>query len=441
MFPFVGDYTQKDAEFGYAFIDNSANAYLNATRELTEAVSRAYAYITRTKYTFILGFANLPAYRSYENTVCIIDDDFDGEGFQEITQVSGFMKSNFPNTKVRVYTNEDSRCTIVSFDADPAPVSSVILALISTLPMLTAWGDTPSVDTEAMTLLKECLACSKGGGTDSLRGILSDIHKKLGLESVTRARFINDLRKHMISGTIAAMERTLSDLKSEIEAKEAYLCGLYGEMTSVQYEIAGCKLSAENISLDDIMDYLDKNPDVNISGDDRGLTITSVGSLDFYDEDLAERMVQNRDSALYHSMMPETKDIWCTFFDAVFVEKRYKIVLASEIYVPFDTTGRVSITHIYNEDALENPHYERYSCLGANQTEIRKLANNGMYVPMMEMCHAATQSINLAESPVVDFFISKLRSTEKPCVISPDGRRLTPVQALKEINKGGNNGA
>lgn len=435
MFPFVGDYTQKDEEVGYAFIDNSSNAYLSVTRELTEAVSRAYAYITKTEYTLVLGFANFPAYKSFENTVCIIEDDFDGEGFQEIPQVSGFMKSNFPNTKVRVYTNEDSRCTIVSFDADPAPASSVIPALISTLPMLTAWGDTPSVDAEAMTLLKECLACSKGGSIESLRKILSDIHKRLGLESITRAQFVKDLRKHMAAGVIAAKERALSDLKNEIKDKEAYLRECYGDMMRIQYEIVGCKMSAENISLDDIMDYLDKNPDVNIFGDDKGLTITSVGSLDFYDEDLAERMIRNRDSALYYSMLSGGKDKWSAFFDAVFIEKRYKIMLASEINVPFDNAGRVSITHVYNDEALENPHYERYACLGANQMEIRKLANGGMYVPMMEMCRAATQSINLAESPVVEFFVSRLRTSEKLCVISPDGRRLTPKQAVEEINK------
>lgn len=428
MLLFTGDkYKEKDAEMGYRFVRDAVGPYPSLVMGVVEAVSRAYAYVSKTKYTLFLGnYADT----TQSQTIWVAEEAPNLDGFIEIELISTFIKSHFADAKVRAFMNVEARRTVVILD----PVSSpILLTIMSTLPMLSAWEGPPAVGEDARTLLDGCLRFAQGGNIDTLRLELQEIHKKLGLEKVVRDEFLNKLGKCMADGVKNARMNALADLEREIDTLEANLREYYAQIKEIQYELAGVDAAADAISVKEIAKFLDKNPEISILGDDKAISITSLAPLEFYDEDLVERMIDNESSALYYSMLSDKKDVWKKFLKAVFVDKTYKVMLTSEIKVPFEQTGRVHTEHVFSGEALENPHHERYSCLGANQLEIRKFANNGMYVPMMELCRVATQSINFAELPVVEFFMRKIHATEVPCIVTPDGRRITPKQAVKEI--------
>ena len=107
----------------------------------------------------------------------------------------------------------------------------------------------------------------------------------------------------------------------------------------------------------------------------------------------------------------------------------------------FDLNGRVRglSGHNYGYEFREctpNTHIDRYSCMGNYERTINELLKNHNYIGAIEQCVASCKSMNFADSPVMQEFMSRLyglsgSNVNIRCIELPDGRVVEPKEAIE----------
>lgn len=195
----------------------------------------------------------------------------------------------------------------------------------------------------------------------------------------------------------------------------------------------------------EIMDYFLCNKNLILEKvDDRTMTFVVKGYVDFFDEDMAKTVIDNRRSYVYrpsgracNNYIPEGD--MKRLMTALFIDETLRMKFCAAY--KFELTGGVSALahHLYDyecRDCTPNPHTDRYSCMGDYQHVINELLKNHDYIGAIEQCSASCRSLNFGDSIVMQEFMNRLYGTGNgdnvniQCIELPDGRIVRPKEAI-----------
>lgn len=196
----------------------------------------------------------------------------------------------------------------------------------------------------------------------------------------------------------------------------------------------------------EIMDYfLHNNKLVLESVNNDSMVFVVKTYLEYFDEDLAERVIRNETSYVYrpngrgcNNIIP-AEDMRM-LMTAIFLDQKLRIKFCAAY--KFNMNGSVSAVSRYSfgaecRDCTPNTHIDRFSCLGNYQRSINELLKHHDYIGAIEQCSASCKSLNFNDSPVMQEFMRRMYgisdyqdSINTRCIELPDGTVVTPVDAI-----------
>lgn len=223
-----------------------------------------------------------------------------------------------------------------------------------------------------------------------------------------------------------------SYLKTKNES-EIYLLGLEAKIANSSEE-------------SEIMDYFLRNDKLVLERvTDDSMVFAVKTYLEYFDEDLAERVIKNDASYVYrpngrgcNNIIP-AEDMRM-LMTAIFLDQVLHIKFCAAYQ--FNMNGSVVALSRYAfgadcRDCTPNPHIDRYACLGNYQRAINELLEHHDYIGAIEQCAASCKSLNFSDSPVMQEFMRTMYgisdywdSINIKCIELPNGNVVTPVDAI-----------
>jgi len=233
-----------------------------------------------------------------------------------------------------------------------------------------------------------------------------------------------------ISYDIDRYNQTIYEKLREKREKEMRYMG-------VQAKISSASESAE------LMDYFLHNKSLSVvCVNDCEFTFEVCSYIEYFDEDLAQTIINNRESYVYkpdgRSMSGIPAEDMEKLMTAIFVDRSirmrfgaaYRMKLGTEVV---GLRGRDFSSPGY----MPNPHIHYHSCLGDYRPIINEMLSNGDYIGCVEQCCASCRSLNFGDGIVMSEFMKDMYSTVcKPCIELPDGSVVTPRDAIKWLKIG-----
>lgn len=165
------------------------------------------------------------------------------------------------------------------------------------------------------------------------------------------------------------------------------------------------------------------------------------GTIDFYDEDMASRVINNKSSYVYRYCGSRINNTQMEkLMTAIFLDETLKI----QTCALFDFTLGESVNapehYRFGQSCANyfpNPHLYYYSCLGNYRGRINDAIQKNNYIAAVELCVASTKSLNFADSTVMDSFMEAFvkGTVNNRCILLPDGRVVNPTDAIKWLEE------
>ena len=170
--------------------------------------------------------------------------------------------------------------------------------------------------------------------------------------------------------------------------------------------------------------------------------------ITYFDEDMARKVINNEASYIYRSggrvynnIIPA--DDMKKLFTAIFLDETLRIRVCAAYEFRLDSNVRAISNYSYGSeyrDYTPNTHIDRYSCLGSYEIQINKLLANRDYIGAIEQCVASCKSLNFGDSTVMTEFMRRLYgisdyTVNVRCIELPDGRVVTPKEAIKYLKQ------
>ena len=196
----------------------------------------------------------------------------------------------------------------------------------------------------------------------------------------------------------------------------------------------------------EIMDYFLHNKNLvleSVTNDSMVFVVKTY--LEYFDEDLAERVIHNETSYVYrpngrgcNNIIP-AEDMRM-LMTAIFLDQKLRIRFCAAY--KFNMNGSVSAMSRYGfgaecRDCTPNTHIDKFGCLGNYQRSINELLKHHDYIGAIEQCSASCKSLNFNDSPVMQEFMRRMYgipdyqgSVNTRCIELPDGTVVTPVDAI-----------
>lgn len=213
------------------------------------------------------------------------------------------------------------------------------------------------------------------------------------------------------------------------------------------YEIRLLGLEAKIASSGDeseIMDYFLCNKNItleSVNGD--YITFVVRGYLEYFDEDMAESVIENSNSYVYkpggracNNIIP-AEDVK-KLMTAIFIDQKFKVRFCAAYKFRFGQYVDALSAHNYGiecRDYMPNTHIDNHSCLGSYETHINKLITQNNYIGAIAQCMASCMSLNFGDSVVMKGFMKNIygiadRAVNNRCIETPDGVVRTPKEAI-----------
>lgn len=162
--------------------------------------------------------------------------------------------------------------------------------------------------------------------------------------------------------------------------------------------------------------------------------------LSYYDEDAVKRYIRNKSSYVYSHCGTRTGDIrkeqMEKLMNAIFVDEVLKIKFCAAYSFNLNGSVRAQNYHVFGTEFSEfmpNPHIDRFSCLGNNESKINNQLVKHDYIGAIEQCVASAKSLNWHDSTVMNEFFYQLTGRGDKnirCIELPDKTVVKPKEAI-----------
>lgn len=363
--------------------------------------------------------------------------------WHRLDKVTGFFKKSFD---VLCFINHESKsalifleninlrkmhylqCSVLAFLPwyfDPkAGVSELEMELIE------------SLRSKDSTAYKDCLAKiaeQYNFRSENIRRLLSGFELRYERQECEKIKDLIQSR----NGDIETHNRRISDCLKTIRDAEIRLLGLEAKISNSSDE-------------SEIMDYFLRNDRLVLeSVDDRDIVFTVKSCLEYFDEDMASRAINNDTSYVYRPVNRDyssriNKDDMRKLMTAVFIDQtvRIKVCATYRFSLDGDVSGLSSWNYGFEcREYTPNPHIDEYRCLGNYTISINEFLKQRDYIGAIEQCAASCKSLNFGDSIVMSEFMKRIYGVSShqnrinmKCFELPDGTVVTPKEAINWIN-------
>lgn len=243
------------------------------------------------------------------------------------------------------------------------------------------------------------------------------------------------------------VRRYIQDCITCIDGLNNQIGGYLKQKNNYEIQLLGLETKIANGSEEsEIMDYFlcnDKLILENVTDDSMVFAVKTY--LEYFDEDLAERVIRNDTSYVYrpngrgcNNIIP-AEDMRM-LMTAIFLDQKLRIKFCAAY--KFNMNGSVSAMSHYRfgaecRECTPNTHIDRFSCLGNYQRSINELLKRHDYIGAIEQCVASCKSLNFNDSPVMQEFMRRMYGISDyqgrintRCIELPGGTVVTPVDAI-----------
>jgi len=200
----------------------------------------------------------------------------------------------------------------------------------------------------------------------------------------------------------------------------------------------------------EIMNYFLVNPKLTLV-DVSGTLITFYvrDYLEYYNEDEAKICINNRNSCIYPYSNNGRHSDMERLMRAIFIDKKLRIRFCAAYQ--FNINGYVSALagfSGYGFDCAEftpNPHIDRYACMGDYERFVNEYLAQNDYIGAIEQTVASCKSLNFGDAYVMQEFMGRMYRGSRDdvnmrCIELPDGKVVTPEEAIGYLKQEDNNG-
>lgn len=263
--------------------------------------------------------------------------------------------------------------------------------------------------------------------------------------------------KRMLEGFETRFEKKECDrLTAEIESRNRRIkeyndaiVSLLRDKNSLNIKLMGLQVKiASGSNESEMMDFFlrSKNLDV-VDVSNTALHFVVKEYLDFFDEDLAERVINNKDSVVYHPNYHDLSgripfDDIKLLMTAIFIDQTLRIKFCAAYKLVLGEEARGVNGHDFGYgygEYMPNPHIQMHGCLGNYRPKINEFILRSDYIGAVSQCVASCKSLNFGDSVVMGEFMESLYGTRtslnNKCIELPNGSTVTPKEAIAWLKK------
>lgn len=358
-------------------------------------------------------------------------------GLTEDEQVSAFFNSQKANIGgVAFFFNQERKCSVLIVQRNTAAVlHAVQCAVMAYFPWYFPRDYKPS-ELE----MEVCNALTKTDKNTYINAI-AKIAEQYDFTTAKIKRLLEgydtfqleERRKACIGDTeyltdcIAEKKRMIADYLKQIREKHIEVMGLIAAIAEAKNRPS------------EVQTLFLKNKDRLMLErvEDGNITFIAKGYLEFFDEDLAARVLENKYSFLYEYDFPD--DEIAVIFRHIFIEQDVKLKFCAAYRVSHNECAGIRNYCSDNPKVsgfFPNPHINRYECLGDYESAIMDLITEGDISGAVQQCLASCSSLNLSDGAVMNKFMDYLESKkELKCFELPDGTAMSYDGLVKYFEK------
>lgn len=378
---------------------------------------------------------------SESNDACmrLMESSFEAqyEGWHRVEKVTVFFRKVF---NVLCFIHPENKSVVIFTDSmDVRRMHYLQCGIFAFLPW---YFDQQKGVTELEMALINSLREKK---SDKYLDCLAKIAEQYDFQTARVKRLLKGFETGYERRQIEVMKSTLNDIIRNLENLDRRYADYLRQKTDTEATLLGMELKIKNAGEEsEIMDYFLANRHLvlkNVDGTYMDFVVRAP--LDYFDEDMARRYLNNRGSYFYGYTSRGsvfTEENVEMLMREIFVSQRLKVQFCSAYR--FNLNGGVeSIPNYANYGAecreyTPNPHIDRYNCMGNYMRIINERLKERDYIGALEQCIASCKSLNIGDSPVMHEFVSRFceRSgggKNMRCVVMPDGSVLTPKEAIE----------
>lgn len=356
-------------------------------------------------------------------------------GYRKAENVTEFFRKSF---KVLCYVCPDSKNAVVFVENITLKKLHYLQAAI---PKFLPWYFGTEYSEEEKKLLRSFLEKSSGPYIQAIAELSAKYDFEKEYIRTKLAGFEHVFERRELEKAV----RKVQDLDGQIDSYYDAISSLMRERREIAVKRDGLEL-ALNSTKDgesELMEFFLCNKSVVLENvNDNGDIEFSVKTyMDFYDEDIAERTINNNRARIYSecytTYIPAEK--MRTLLTAIFIDRSVKLRVCAA-YKFRNLTVSAQSRHVFGSECkgyLPNPHINEYSCLGNYPVLINARLKENDYVGAISQCIASAKSLNFADGSVLTTFVEHLYGTdgerdmqEISCIELPDKRVVTPMEAI-----------
>lgn len=359
-------------------------------------------------------------------------------GFELKSDISILMEQTKLLERCRIYVNRDAKACIVVVNNLSLNTWHALQCLIPR--MLPAYFADKRLTQQEMELI----------------GSLNVETSERYIEVMGRMAEGIDFRGHLIRNIVGNIMTTAAN--NHIRSLEKSIAGIRDRLEELmfQYRNHTIELDQKNAALagyiirknagakdEEFLNFLTQmswfTPEDNTG---EGFTFVVRTYLDMFDPDMFETMADNNDSHIWEAGYGngfEDRVDRRLLLDAIFGhEATFKI--NSCAYFNLDVRGVIDSCRGYSfpaafKDCIPNPHLNYFDCFGDHYSLINDRIQSGDLMGAVMQCKTSASSLNVGESPTMRRFLEDLFTTDRKCIHLPDGRDVSPIEALNILKE------
>ena len=353
--------------------------------------------------------------------------------------VNRYVTQNAPCVNTRIYVNEKTnQAVIVAPDLDIKQFHFLQQTITHLFPCY--FKDQP--------LGKDEIELLKSFDSDNLP-LIKSLYAKLfdasGIKEKVKREKLSTFVTEMKKTELDRRQRMVDKLRSDADDLLRRYSNVLSDLKDANYNLQGFKISMREGIEDELLSYLDSNPNVYVvDTSPGGIDIIAKGFLDQVDSDALIEYIENDDSYLYYPEY-EYSDAFNDTDDRIALiealwgyNPKFKLLTCGYYSLRFENEARSVSGYDYPEDiiggAIPNPHINKYACLGNYGPLITQKMNNCDVIGAIDQCLLSVRSLNICEDVSVNELLDWLFTTDKMCLMNIEtGELLTPAQALEQI--------
>ena len=276
--------------------------------------------------------------------------------------------------------------------------------------------------------------------SDKYETCIAKIAEQYNFEEARIRKLLSGFETKYEEAQLQRMNELIADIMHSLERLDEQYANYLRNMRDYQNTAAGLQLKiGQSSGESEIMDYFLFNKCLDLeSVSGSRMTFVVRSKLDFFNEELAKKMIDYERSDMYRYRGQLTRNEMRRLMEEIFIKQNLAIRFCTAYQ--FEIGGRVRALEGYNygpkcRGYIPNPHIDGYSCMGTYQSLVNERLKENDYIGAIEQCITSAKSLNFADSTVMNRFYSKIYTDDVHRFIeTPDGKVLTVKEAVDWIN-------